>query len=285
MKILIYGATGFIGSMVTKLLSPEDYIIGKARLENYHDLIQELNSYPDLTHCLLMAGLTGRPNVDWCQDHKTEVLSVNVIAVALLADLTFRRKIHFTFLSTGCIYEYDETHPMGGKGFREEDEPNFEGSFYSYSKILIEKIVKEFSNSLVLRIRMPISDDLHPRSFITKIIKYERVCNVPNSMSVLTDLLPLIPDMIKREITGVFNFTNGGVISHNEILSLYREYIDPHFTWKNFSLEEQAKILKAGRSNNFLDNGKLLSLYPHIPHIQDSIHGVFRRMKEGEVKT
>ena len=28
----------------------------------------------------------------------------------------------------GCIYEYDDGHPVGGKGFTEEDEPNYAGS-------------------------------------------------------------------------------------------------------------------------------------------------------------
>jgi 3,5-epimerase/4-reductase len=43
---------------------------------------------------------------------------------------------------------------------------------------------------MVLRVRMPISDDLVARNFITKITKYERVVNIPNSMTVLTEMLP-----------------------------------------------------------------------------------------------
>ena len=42
---------------------------------------------------------------------------------------------------------------------------------------------------------MPISDDLSPRNFITKISKYEKVVNIPNSMSVLYDLLPASIEM------------------------------------------------------------------------------------------
>jgi 3,5-epimerase/4-reductase len=37
---------------------------------------------------------------------------------------------------------------------------------------------------------MPISDDLVARNFVTKITKYAKVVNIPNSMTVLTEMLP-----------------------------------------------------------------------------------------------
>ena len=83
---------------------------------------------------------------------------------------------------------------------------------------------------------------------------------------------------------GVFNFTNPGVISHNEILDLYTQYIDPTFKYQNFTLEEQAKILAAGRSNNELDATKLVEACKEIgiiiPPIKESIVGVFERMQK-----
>ena len=39
------------------------------------------------------------------------------------------------------LIKYDEKHPLGsGIGFTEEEEPNFEGSFYSYTKKMAEKV-------------------------------------------------------------------------------------------------------------------------------------------------
>jgi len=75
---------------------------------------------------------------------------------------------------------------------------------------------------------------------------------VPNSVTILPDLLPVAVELAERKVTGVVNFTNPGTLSHNEILDLYRQYIDPEYKYENFSLDEQAKILKAGRSNNEL---------------------------------
>lgn len=40
-------------------------------------------------------------------------------------------------------------------------------------------------------------------------------------------------------------------------MELYRQYVDPDFRWENFSLEEQATILKAQRCNAILDVGKV----------------------------
>jgi hypothetical protein len=40
--------------------------------------------------------------------------------------------------ATGCIFEYDANHPEGsGIGFKEEDTPNFTGSFYSKTKAMV----------------------------------------------------------------------------------------------------------------------------------------------------
>jgi hypothetical protein len=37
------------------------------------------------------------------------------------------------------------------------------------------QLLEPYPNVLTLRLRMPISDDLNPRNFLTKISKYERV--------------------------------------------------------------------------------------------------------------
>ena len=97
-------------------------------------------------------------------------------------------------------------------------------------------------------------------------------------MTVLDDFLPIILDMAKNNITGIYNFTNPGLITHNEILQMYKDIVDPDFTWKNFTLEEQAEILKADRSNNCLDTNKIQNLYPNLKNIKDSVRDVLHKM-------
>eukprot|EP00455_Lapot_gusevi_P020866 TRINITY_DN2202_c0_g1_i2.p1 TRINITY_DN2202_c0_g1~~TRINITY_DN2202_c0_g1_i2.p1 ORF type:complete len:305 (+),score=115.41 TRINITY_DN2202_c0_g1_i2:67-981(+) len=279
---MIWGKNGWIAGMLADLLTKQgkQFRLAESRMENRESVAAELDEYKP-THVLNCAGVTGRPNVDWCEDNKEATLRSNVLGVMTLTDLCWLRGIHVTLFATGCIYSYDADHPLGGKGFVETDKPNFAGSFYSFTKGVIEPLLNVYSNILILRLRMPISDDLSPRNFITKISRYQRVVNIPNSMSVLTELLPVSLVMAQRNLTGVYNFTNPGVISHNEILDLYKQYIDPNFTYVNFTEEEQALVLKAGRSNNCLDTTKLQNALPDITiaPIQEAIHGVFKRMR------
>lgn len=94
---------------------------------------------------------------------------------------------------------------------------------------------------------------------------------MPNSMTVLEDMFPVIMDMMIKNTTGTFNLVNKGLITHNEILEMYKEHVDPSFTWENFSVEEQNSILLSKRSNTQLSNDKLYSLYPDIPDIKTSV--------------
>ena len=203
---------------------------------------------------------------------QVETIRANVIGCLNLADVTNSQGIHMTYYGTGCIFHYDEKHPEGGKGFTEDDEPNFTGSYYSHTKAIVENLLKQFPNVLTLRVRMPIVGDLlYPRNFITKIIKYEKIINIPNSMTVLPELLPLSVEMAKRKLTGIMNYTNPGAISHNEILELYKQYVDEEFTWQNFTVEEQAKVIVAPRSNNLLETDRIQSEFPDVLPIKESL--------------
>lgn len=286
-KVLIYGGkTGWIGGMLADLMKEKyadvEVVLGESRLENRADVDKELDSVKP-SHVLNAAGITGRPNIDWCEDHKPETVRTNVIGTLNCADLCHMKNIHCTMYATGCIFKYDDDHKLGsGVGFTEESAGNFNDSWYSETKGYMEPMLKIYPNVLTLRVRMPISDDLFHRNFVTKIVKYEKVVNIPNSMTVLTEMLPTSVGMAKKGLTGVYNFTNPGVISHNEVLDLYTKYIDPTYTYKNFSLEEQAKVIKAGRSNNELDSTKFMRDLPEgctVNDIKTAVELCFQRMK------
>ncbi|CAL9751061.1 unnamed protein product [Musa acuminata subsp. burmannicoides] len=274
LKFLIYGRTGWIGGLLGKICEKQGipYEYGRGRLEERSHLILDIQNVKP-THVFNAAGVTGRPNVDWCESHKQETIRTNVVGTLNLADVCRDHDLLLMNYATGCIFEYDAKHPeRSGIGFKEEDKPNFIGSFYSKTKAMVEELLREYENVCTLRVRMPISSDLsNPRNFITKIARYDKVVNIPNSMTVLDELLPISIEMAKRNCRGIWNFTNPGVVSHNEILEMYRSYIDPSFKWTNFTLEEQAKVIVAPRSNNEMDATKLKREFPELLSIKDSL--------------
>ena len=289
MKVLILGHKGWIGSMMVKLLQINniDYVTTHIRPENKQLFEEELVRLSP-THVMSFIGRThGKigdkvyTTIDYLEQKGKirDNVRDNLFSPMVVAMLCRKHSIHFTYLGTGCIFTYDENHPYANvsTGFNEEDTPNFFGSGYSTVKGYTDELMHLFDDSVLnLRIRMPITNRDEPRNFISKIKKYEYVCSIPNSMSVLDELLPYVIDMAKRNITGTLNLTNPGVISHNEILEMYKKYVDPEFTWKNFTIEDQDKVLDAQRSNNCLDTIKLTSLYPQIINIKDSVENVIK---------
>ena len=274
MKILFFGSKGWIGRQFCEYLNEKNilYIESDLRADNEKDVEKEINEY-NPTHIISFIGRTYGDNfntIDYLEQPGKLVENIrdNLYAPIILSILCERYNIHYTYMGTGCIFEYN----ISGKKNSEEDAPNFFGSSYSIVKGYTDRLQHMYSkNTLNLRIRMPIINYDHERNFITKITNYEYVCSVPNSMTVLHDMYPIILDMIKKNITGTFNMCNKGVISHNEILELYKTHVDNDFTWKNFTIEEQNKILLSKRSNIELSTEKLYDLYPNIPDIKTSI--------------
>ena len=291
MKVLVLGDKGWIGSMIVNLLQKQQttYITTDIRPEQKERfetlLISErpthIMSFIGRTHGMI--GDKKYTTIDYLEQPGKiqENVRDNLFSPMVIALLCNKYNIHYTYIGTGCIFKFDDHHPFGKgeNGFQENDTPNFFGSSYSVVKGYTDELMHLLEeNVLNIRIRMPITSKDEPRNFISKILKYECICSIPNSMTVLDDLLPYVLDMaLCKNLTGTINLTNPGLISHNEILEMYNEYIDPTFVWKNFNQEEQLKILDADRSNNYLDTHRLQLLYPNVKHIRDSVLDVLKR--------
>lgn len=294
----LFGGNGWIGSQFRKILDDKrvNYEIPDFRMddvesfENY--LIEKrperVISFIGRTHG---GGFSTIDYLELGRPQLVENVRDNLFAPIGVAILCQMYSIHFTYLGTGCIFQYTKEEMervihenlRPEKGIFEDDLPNFFGSSYSIVKGYTDRLMHLMGyNTLNLRIRMPITSDLtHPRNFIYKILHYDKICSIQNSMTILDDILPVIYKMVKHGRTGTYNMSNPETVSHNEILDLYIKYIDPTFTYKNFTKEEQAEILKADRSNNYLETTKLESLY-QIPDIRTSLENMFKRISKGE---
>ena len=293
--VLVFGGNGWIGSKVVKLLQnlKINVITSSCRADDINAIQKEIDDIGNVTHIMSFIGRThGTYNnevigtIDYLEKPGKLVDNMrdNLFSPIGLAELSKKNSIHFTYLGTGCIFEYDDEHLFGDQetGFLEADLPNFVGSSYSIVKGYTDRLMQLLysDSTLNARIRMPITDEQDsPRNFITKITSYKKVCSIPNSMTVLDELLPALIELALKGEVGTINLTNPGLISHNEILTMYKEIVDPDFTWENFSVEEQNQILASKRSNNCLNTDKLSHLHSVLP-IKESVRNTLVRMRE-----
>jgi dTDP-4-dehydrorhamnose reductase len=244
-KILVFG-NGWIGRRIAEEFRAQTVrsdITDRSAIRTVLDALSP-------TVVVNAAGKTGRPNIDGCEDEPAQTLSVNTAGPILLAEECLARDIFMVHLGSGCVYDASRS------GYTEEDSPNFSGSIYSRSKALSEAALKNLP-VLQLRIRMPFDGMPHPRNFITKLVGYPRVIDVPNSLTYIDDFIVATECLIADRKTGVWNIVNPGAVSHSEVLGLYQKIVDPNHTFEVMPVEELSKITRAGRSNCLLDTGKL----------------------------
>jgi nucleoside-diphosphate-sugar epimerase len=194
------------------------------------------------------AGYTGSPNVDACEAERHQTIEGNIIW-----PLRCERRAGdypVVHISSGCIY-------MGGP-FSERDEPNFEGSFYSWSKAREQEVLKPFMNkSYVLRMRMPFGVEEHSKNLLTKLRRYPKLIDGINSLSRVEDVASVAVHFAhKRPPFGIYNLVNPGWISTMEIVNM----MGIKKEW--FTKTEFERSIKAPRSFCSLWADKLKSVYP-----------------------
>lgn len=284
MKVLFFGHKGWIGKQFLDYIRDHnvEIVLSHSRADNEKDVEKEIQDH-NPTHIVSFIGRThgeGINSIDYLEQpgKLTENIRDNLYAPLVLSILCQKYNIHYTYTGTGCIFTSDDPNTIK---YDVDDTPNFFGSSYSIVKGYTDRLQHMFNdNVLNLRIRMPITEYKHPRSFITKIVSYEKICSMANSMTVISDMLPVIFDMMQKNMTGTYNLVNKGIIAHNEILNMYKALIDPNLEWNNISVEEQNTMLKSKRSNCQLDTNKLYNLYPDIPDIHTSVKRCIEKMKD-----
>ena len=285
MKVLVFGGKGWIGQQFINNTKHE-VIQASTRANNYQDTFDEIAQVkPDCVISFL--GRTygtapdGKliPSIDYLElpGKLYENMRDNFYAPFNLASICDKLNAHFIYLGTGCIYTYTPDKKI----FTEQDIPNFFGSGYSTVKGYTDQVLRHFNNTLQLRIRMPVSKLVSGRNLIDKLVAYQNICSIPNSMTVLDDMWPIIDKMIEEKEKGVYNLTNPKTAEHNWILEQYKILFNSNHTWNLISYEEQMNYIKSERSNNEMDTSKLehfcekhsIELLP----IQDSINRALQR--------
>jgi dTDP-4-dehydrorhamnose reductase len=277
-NVLILGA-GYVGTELFCHSAKEHinyYLKSKKDLDYTNNL--ELRKFilnNDISYVVNCSGFTGRPNVDEGEIKKKECWYLNVILPLKISKICKDIGINYIHISSGCIYSGYE------KEFTEHDEPNFglydHSSFYSKSKHAFE-ILNDYG--CTIRVRMPFSDDLNERSYITKILKYDNLVNFKNSKTYIPDLCNFIEYIITKNIStssiGVINFVNPEAQDAEFVTGIMKAYNLENKNWKFVDIE--GINITAPRSNCVLSIDKLKTLFPDF-EIQTEGSAIHKALK------
>lgn len=259
MKVLTLGK-GFVSEHLPyicyadKLLINNLYSSKDDSSKSFENFINEYK--PDaIVNCI---GRTGRPNIDWCESNQEDTYLTNVTLPSILASICAKHDIHFIQIGSGCIFSGrspNYTYVCEDTGWKESNEANPK-SYYSKTKYACDLIIGSLKNVTTLRIRMPISTKNNPRNFINKVKGYDKIIDIPNSVTFMDDFVRCVDWAIKEQKTGIFHVTNPDPISAVQTMIEYQKYIPDH-KFSTINEEELDKITIARRSNCILNTDKL----------------------------
>ena len=276
---IILGKNGYIAEAIIKELKSRGlpHVAWSRSDVNYTDYIElQYNLYilGKGLHIINCAGYVGKPNVDACELAKADCVEGNILFPYMLAQLCNEKGYGLTHISSGCIYGGYDKH------FTEDDPSNFDfqnGSFYSGTKALSEKIIKQNNpNAYIFRLRIPFDEHASPRNYITKLLSYDKLLNLNNSLSHRSDFARYSIDLIEQKVPkGIYNITNKGFIDAKGVVELIKKYNLSNKDFKFFDdIESFSKEIITPRSNCILDTSKVeqyIKIRTSIEALEDAL--------------
>lgn len=276
MKPILILGKGFIGTELSNYFSAHDidHEIYSRSMLDYTDpekFRQFLDDNANKYYAVVSAfGYTGRPNVDGCESNKEDCWNYNVMYLLNVVKTANDFNLPVVHVSSGCIYNGYE------KNFTEEDKPNFglfadDSSYYSKCKHASE-ILLDGLCVYILRIRIPFTATKVPKNYFTKLVNYNDLIDMPNSVTSVYDLnsfifrfLVLLGDLPG----GIYNVVNPQSVKASDVVDIMKKYGIENPNWKFIEVKDLNTV--ANRSNCVLDTSKIEKYNLILPNTLESI--------------
>lgn len=125
-RFLVYGSKGWIGEQFVELLKNKGIECipssTKPGIDTDSTVADEITKVSP-SHVVSMLGRTHGPgcgNIEYLEggpDKLNENVCDNLYAPWILANLCQKFNLHFTYVGTGCLFEYNSEHKRDGKGY------------------------------------------------------------------------------------------------------------------------------------------------------------------------
>jgi len=283
-KILIFG-NGQIGNFYKRYFDSIDWDskISDADITKIDEIEKSISEYkPDVS--INTAAMT---NLEWCEQNKLETFNVNVLGADNIARICDREGIYFIHYSSGCIFSSKDENDI-----KKEDDIPSPVSYYAWTKAWSESLIKynksENFKYLILRPRQPISSQVSYKNMLVKFLTFTRFIDVPNTGTVIEDMMEWTKILIEKEYVGTLNASNDGWTTPYKIGLLLKEYVLPELPVMKISKEELNKLTPVRRIDTILDNSKLKEVVgeenvkPYEERLVDIIRGLAENFKKGD---
>jgi dTDP-4-dehydrorhamnose reductase len=278
--IALLGGTGYIGTAFREYLDAQKRpykSLGRTELDYYDvDALSGWIERHSPRFLINAAGYTGKPNVDACELQPRDCLRGNTVLPAVVRRACERTQLPWGHISSGCIYT--GTRP-DGSAFTEEDLPNFSFaqdncSFYSGCKALAEDLLRGAARCYIWRPRLPFNQVDSSRNYLSKLLRYDCLVDVRNSMTQLDEFVAACVQCFDRQLPfGIYHLTCSGSTTTRDVVRVMLRRGLTNKAFQFFASEEEfmQKAALAPRSNCILNNEKALRAGLRLSHIDEAI--------------
>ncbi len=275
MKVLIFGASGFLGTKLVDYFSKENTVFGTGQ-ENSTDRIFALDATnpAEIDHIIytvkpdLVINTIGVTNSLECEKNPLLAEKVNFLAAKKVSDISKKIGAKQVFISSSYVFE-------GNKGnYTEEDLPTPQTK-YGQTKLMAEKAVLS-NEGIVIRVDVMYGFNgiEKPNGVLGKVIKNnileERNPNQKRTPLFIDDLPEIIFKLVSKNASGIFHVGGPDSMDMYSFLNLLKEVAgspvqivrvdDPHALVKppqNATISIQ-KINQLGIKTTSLEKGLLI---------------------------
>jgi dTDP-4-dehydrorhamnose reductase len=288
--MIVLGSAGYVGSKFVNYFHALGHeVMGVSRSEVDYANPETIRSWLKSRNprfVINCAGYTGKPNVDACELAKAECLSGNAVLPGIIREICEDLNIPWGHVSSGCIFS---GRRQDGKGWGEEDEPNFSFrsppcSFYSGTKALGEEVLEGAENCYIWRLRIPFNDERSPRNYLQKLLNYDSLLEAENSVSHLGEFVQKCVECFEKEVEpGIYNMTNPGSVTTKQVTEWMKEEGATDKQFKFFEDEDQfmSKAAKTPRSNCVLDTTKAEKAGIGMRPVEEAMRESIQKMAKG----
>jgi dTDP-4-dehydrorhamnose reductase len=220
MRVLVVGASGFVGNVLYKLFLRDGEAYG-----SYHSSPVEGLVKLDMTDAAAVQDMIGairpdviihpaaNPNVEFCEEHAEETRRINVEGSRNIINAARDVGAKYVFFSSDYVFD-------GINGpYAEDDTPN-PVSEYGKQKLEVEKIIQStLTDYLIIRITVVYGWERHGKNFVMGLIKnlsggktMKVPCDQVGSPTYVNNMAQVVKELIEKGKTGIYHVAGSDIM-------------------------------------------------------------------------